>query len=153
MHPYSNSHPKKSIGQFLTGIKEILHEKGRWLYAIFAIGGICMFASFGILFHLSETLEAKYKLYGASKVFVLAIPLALLCLAFYGSGKIIGKNKVLMKWLGFSGMALLPAAMLITGFSQNIYFMVGFLSLGGIGIGVVLPCMDTLITEGIQKEN
>lgn len=50
-------------------------------------------------------------------------------------------------------MALITAAMFITGFSQNIYFMVGLLSLSGIGIGVVLPCMDALITEGIEKEN
>ncbi len=143
----------KSIGQFLTGIKEILHEKGRWLYAIFAIGGICMFATFGVLFYLSETLESEYNLHGASKGYVLAIPLALLCLASYGSGKIIGKNKLLMKWLGFGGMVLLTSAMLITVFSQNIFFMVGFLSVVGIGIGVVLPCMDALITEGIEKEN
>ncbi|WP_054940623.1 MFS transporter [Paenibacillus ihuae] len=143
----------KSIRQFLTGIKQILHEKGRWLYAIFAIGGICMFATFGVLFYLSETLESEYNLHGASKGYVLAIPLALLCLASYGSGKIIGKNKLLMKWLGFGGMVLLTAAMLITVFSQNIFFMVGFLSVVGIGIGVVLPCMDALITEGIEKEN
>lgn len=144
---------KTSLKEFLGGIKSVLHEKGRWLYAIFAIGGICMFATFGVLFYLSEILESKYNLHGAYKGFVLAIPLALLCLASYGSGKIIGKNKLLMKWLGFGGMALLTAATLITGFNENIYYMVGFLSLSGIGIGVVLPCMDALITEGIEKEN
>ncbi|MEK5030965.1 MFS transporter [Paenibacillus sp. FSL R7-0302] len=144
---------KTSLKQFLTGIREILHERGRWLYAIFAIGGICMFATFGVLFYLSEILESKYNLHGAYKGFVLAVPLALLCLASYGSGKIIGKNKLLMKWLGFGGMALLTASTLVTGFNENIYYMVGFLSVSGIGIGVVLPCMDALITEGIEKEN
>ncbi|QUL53243.1 MFS transporter [Paenibacillus tritici] len=143
----------KSLKQFLSGIKETLHERGRWLYAIFAIGGICMFATFGVLFYLSETLEAKYNLHGAYKGFVLAIPLALLCLASYGSGKVIGKNKPLMKWIGFGGMVIVTAAMLITALSDNIYFMVGFLSLSGIGIGVVLPCMDALITEGIEEES
>ncbi|WP_379159943.1 MFS transporter [Paenibacillus sp. sgz5001063] len=143
----------KAIKQFLREIKDILREKGRWLYSIFAIGGICMFVTFGVLFYLSETLEAKYNLHGSSKGFVLAIPLALLCLASYGSGKVIGQNKMLMKWLGFGGMVLLTAAMVITGFNNNIYFMVGFLSLSGIGIGVALPCMDALITESIEQEN
>ncbi|UQZ36178.1 MFS transporter [Paenibacillus sp. PK3_47] len=143
----------KSLRQFLSEIKEILHEKGRWLYAIFAIGGICMFVTFAVLFYLSETLESKYNLHGAAKGFVLAIPLALLCLASYGTGKVIGQNKKLMKWLGFGGMALLTAAMVVTGFYSGIYFMVGLLSLSGIGIGIALPCMDALITEGIDKEN
>ncbi|QQZ58583.1 MFS transporter [Paenibacillus sonchi] len=144
---------KKALRRFLGEVKDILHERGRWLYAIFAIGGICMFVTFGVLFYLSETLEAKYNLHGSSKGFVLAVPLALLCLASYGSGKIIGQNKALMKWLGFGGMVLLTAAMIITGFNNNIFFMVGFLSLSGIGIGVALPCMDALITESIEKEN
>lgn len=143
---------KTSVRQFLSGIADILRQHGRWLYAIFAVGGICMFVTFGVLFYLSETLEAKYNLHGAMKGFVLAIPLALLCLSSFGSGKIIGRNKSMMKWLGFSGMVLLTAAMVIAGFSKSIYMIIGFLSLGGIGIGAALPCLDALITEGIEQE-
>lgn len=43
--------------------------------------------------------------------------------------------------------------MLVTGFSNEIYFMVGFLILSGIGVGIVLPCMDALITRSIEKDN
>lgn len=142
----------KSLRQFSADIKDILHQKGRWLYAIFTIGGICMFVIFGVLFYLSEILESKYNIHGTTKGFVLAIPLSLLCLASFVSGKIIGKNKQLMKWLGFSGMVLLIISMIITGFTKDIYFMVGFLSLSGAGIGVALPCMDTLITDGVEKD-
>ncbi|WP_150267282.1 MFS transporter [Paenibacillus tepidiphilus] len=144
--------PQK-LKQFLKGIKEILHERGRWLYSIFAIGGICMFVVFGVLFYLSETLESKYGLHGASKGYVLAIPLAMLCLASYIGGKIIGQKKNRMKWLAFAGMALLTGAMVLTIFSKQIVYMVSFLSLGGIGIGLALPCMDALITESLEKES
>ncbi|QWU13525.1 MFS transporter, ACDE family, multidrug resistance protein [Paenibacillus sophorae] len=142
-----------TVPQFLAGIRSVLHEKGRWLYAIFAVGCICMFVTFGVLFYLSETLESVYRLRGVLKGLVLAIPLALLCLSSYGAGKIIGKNKNLMKWIGFGGMVLLTASMVITGFNKGIYYMVGFLGLAGIGIGAALPCLDALITESIEKEN
>lgn len=86
------------------------------------------------------------------KGLVLAIPLALLCLSSYLAGKFTGKNKAAKKWTGFAGMAILTASLIVTGFSSQIYFVVGMMTLGGIGIGMVLPCMDTLLTEGIEKE-
>ncbi|SES92133.1 MFS transporter [Paenibacillus sp. NFR01] len=143
---------KRKLREFLGEIKEILHKNGRWVYAIFAIGGICMYVVFGVLFYLSETLESKYNLHGASKGYVLAIPLAMLCLASFISGKFIGQKKPRMKWLAFTGMVILSAAMGVTLFSSNIYYMVGLLTVGGIGIGTVLPCMDALITESLEKE-
>lgn len=149
--------PKKdnaviSLKKFLVGTKETLKEKGRWLYAIFAVGCICMFILFGVLFYLSETLEAKYKLDGILKGLVLAIPLAILCLSSYIGGKVIGQNKKRMKWLGFAGMALITICLIIIGFSSQIVFVTSLFSLCGAGIGIALPCMDALITEGIDKE-
>lgn len=143
---------KVSLKKFLLGTKDTLKEKGRWLYAIFAVGCICMFILFGVLFYLSETLESKYKLDGILKGLVLAIPLALLCLSSYIGGKVIGQNKKRMKWLGFAGMALITICLIITGFSSQIVFVISLFSLCGAGIGIALPCMDALITEGIEKE-
>lgn len=149
--------PKKdkadiSLKKFLKGTKETLKEKGRWLYAIFAVGCICMFILFGVLFYLSETLEVKHKLDGILKGLVLAIPLAVLCLSSYIGGKVIGQNKKRMKWLGFAGMALITVCLIIIGFSSQIVFVTSLFSLCGAGIGIALPCMDALITEGIDKE-
>ncbi|WP_211747616.1 MFS transporter [Paenibacillus sp. Marseille-Q4541] len=149
--------PKKSkevptIREFLHSLKEVMAEKGRWLYAIFTVGCICMFVIFGVLFYLSETLESEYGVNGITKGFVLAIPLAALCLASLVSGKLIGKEKSRMKWIGFIGLIILTASLFIMGFSKSIYYVVGVFTVGGVGIGATLPCLDALITEGVEEE-
>jgi ACDE family multidrug resistance protein len=149
--------PKKSgreikLPQFMSSLKDIFKEKGRWLYAIFAIGCICMFLLFGVLFYLSDQLEAKQGLKGVLKGLVLAIPLGALCLASYLTGKQIGNNKILMKWCGVVGLVLSTAALFGIGFFNNIYFVIACLIVCGAGIGIVLPSSDALITEGIEKE-
>ncbi|GJM71318.1 hypothetical protein HMSSN036_35340 [Paenibacillus macerans] len=107
---------------------------------------------FGVLFYLSEQLEVKHGLNGVIKGLVLAVPLAALCLASYLTGKKIGKNKILMKWLGVAGLVLATGALFGIGFFNNIYFVIACLIVCGTGIGMVLPSQDALITEGIDKE-
>ncbi|KZE77023.1 MFS transporter [Paenibacillus jamilae] len=138
--------------EFVGNVKQVLAEKGRWLYAIFAMGGICMFVIFGVLFYLSDILESRYHLHGVWKGFVLAIPLVSLCLCSYLGGKVIGKHKKRMKWIGFAGLVILTISFAILGFFQHIYAVVGLFTLGGGGIGLALPCLDALITKGIEKE-
>ncbi|NUU76452.1 MFS transporter [Paenibacillus xylanilyticus] len=149
--------PKKkekppTFSEFVSSVRKVLKEKGRWLYALFAIGGICMFVIFGVLFYLSETLESEFRLKGVLKGLVLAIPLAALCLSSFLAGKWIGKNKVRMKWVGFAGLVVLTASLIIMGLWDNIYLVVGLFTLGSAGIGATLPCLDALITEGVDKE-
>ena len=149
--------PKKkekppTFSEFVASIRDVLKEKGRWLYALFAIGGICMFLIFGVLYYLSETLESEFALKGVVKGLVLAIPLAALCLASFVAGKWIGKDKSRMKWLGFAGLALVTVSLGIIGIFDNIYVVVGLFTLGSAGIGAALPCLDTLITEGVDKK-
>ncbi|RCX21387.1 ACDE family multidrug resistance protein [Fontibacillus phaseoli] len=142
----------KPLKEFMQSIKQVFAEKGRWLYAIFAIGGICMFLLFSVLFYLSNQLEEKHGLDGVLKGLVLAIPLAALCLASYLTGKKIGKNKKLMKWCGVIGLVLATGALFGISLFNNIYFVIGCLIICGVGIGIVLPSSDALITEGIEKE-
>ncbi|WML44962.1 MFS transporter [Neobacillus sp. PS3-40] len=138
--------------QFYTNVKTIFTQKGHWLYAIFFIGGILMFVLFGILFYLSDTFEKEYGIKDVKKGFFLALPLGALCLASFITGKIIKKNKILMKWLTLGGIAVAALAIAALYFSINLWFMVTMFLLTGIGIGIGLPCLDSLITEGIEKE-
>lgn len=138
--------------EFLHCIKDIFKEDGKWLYTIFIIGCILMFVLFGVLFYLSSMLEDKHNIDGIKKGLILAIPLAALCLSSYITGKKIKESKVLMKWITFGGTLLLGASIFVISFSENIYFLIATFIFCGIGIGVALPCLDALITEGIEKE-
>ncbi|GHH98342.1 MFS transporter [Neobacillus kokaensis] len=137
---------------FFIGIKKTFKEKGRWLYAIFFIGGILMLVLFGILFYLSEVFETQYGIKDIKKGFFLALPLGALCLSSFISGKIIKKNKVLMKWLTFGGILAAALSIAALWFSIKLWYMIGMFLISGVGIGIGLPCLDSLITDGVEKQ-
>lgn len=149
--------PKKqeqppSVTEFKNSIVHIFATNGWWLYAIFAIGIICMYILFGVQFYLSSLLERTYHIEGITKGFILAIPLIALCLTSYLTGKYIGQNKVRMKWITFTGLILVTGSVLWMGFLHSLYVLLIALSLCGLGIGAALPSLDALITEGFDKE-
>ncbi|MEH7275416.1 MFS transporter [Neobacillus vireti] len=138
--------------EFFTNIKQTFTEKGKWLYAIFFIGGILMLVLFGILFYLSEIFETEYGIKDLKKGLLLALPLGALCLSSFIAGKVIKDNKVLMKWLTFGGIVAAALAIAALWFSIKLWFMLSMFLIAGIGIGIGLPCLDALITAGIEKE-
>jgi MFS transporter, ACDE family, multidrug resistance protein len=140
------------FNEFFTNVKKTFTEKGKWLYAIFFIGGILMLVLFGILFYLSEIFETKYGIKDTKKGLFLALPLGALCLSSFIAGKTIKQNKVLMKWLTFGGIIATAISILALWFSIKLWFMISMFLIAGVGIGIGLPCLDALITEGIEKE-
>lgn len=154
--------PKKEIQEqsvisfkaFLASIKSILSEKGHWIYSVFAIGGIAMFILFGFLYYLSSTLEDIYNIHGIWKGALLAIPLSAICLASFLTGKFVGKSRPRMKWCTFIGSIMLFVSMLINAlfFLNNLAFLITLLFISGAGIGIMLPSLDSFITEGIEKK-
>jgi ACDE family multidrug resistance protein len=151
--PPQKTEEKTPFTQFLRRIKQIFVDNGNWLYAIFTIGCICMLVIFSTLFYLSDMLEDNYQIVGILKGCILAIPLTFLCLASYLTGKWVGRNKSLMKWLTFTGMAVGAVCLLLSGIVQSIILLITWVSLAGTGIGIALPCMDAMITDGIEKQH
>ncbi|SDH61065.1 MFS transporter, ACDE family, multidrug resistance protein [Alteribacillus persepolensis] len=141
-----------SFRQFIKGVKETFHHNGRWLVAVFFIGGILMLVLFGFLFHFSSLLEDTFHINGYMKGLVLAIPLLFLCIASFLSGKMIGEDKNRMRWFILIGNATAAISLFFVRDDMNLLLFTTLLSAAGIGIGASLPCLDALITEGIKKE-
>jgi MFS transporter, ACDE family, multidrug resistance protein len=147
-----NNTQKIPFKDFFISVKKTFSDSGRWLYAIFFIGAVLMFVLFGILFYLSDTFEKVYDIKDVKKGLFLAIPLGALCLSSYLTGKIIKKNKLLMKWITVIGIVMLAVSIALLMISKGIWFMLTMFLISGVGIGASLPCLDTLITDGVEKK-
>ncbi|MFC4306263.1 MFS transporter [Cohnella boryungensis] len=143
----------KPIPQYLRSIKQIFIKHGRWLIASFFAGSLALFILFGVLFFLSDILEKPpYSIDGVRKGFVLAIPLFGMVTTAYLTGTIIRKNGVLMRWLMNIGLALMVISLaLAIWLNSNLYVFIGLLTLSSIGTGLLLPCLNTMITGAVEK--
>jgi ACDE family multidrug resistance protein len=152
--PKKQQEKPPGISEFFKSVKSLFRQKGRWLYAIFALGGICMFTIFGTLFYLSQMLEDEHGMHGVLKGGMLAIPTAALCACSFGTGKLIGNHKKRMKWFNLAGVVLLSAATLACAWfgEASLLLDMVLISLSSAGVGIALPCLDAFITEGIEKE-
>ncbi|BCB04296.1 MFS transporter [Bacillus sp. KH172YL63] len=151
--PKNREEHKQSIREFVHEVRIVLGREKNWIVSIFAIGMISMFVLFGFLYHLSTRLETAYAIGGILKGLYLAIPLLFLCMTSYITGKMIGKNKEKMKWVIVFGALISSIAFIPFLFNEGKWVMILLLSVAGIGLGALLPCLDALITEGIDKEH
>ncbi|MBN6189342.1 MFS transporter [Aneurinibacillus sp. BA2021] len=139
------------LGQYLAAVKQIFKNKGRWLISAFFVGATGLFILFGVLFYLSDVLEETYKIDGMIKGIILSIPLLGMVITAYFTGAKIKQNKPLIRRLIVIGLIILSGSMLAVAFFKQIYLMIGLLTLGSIGIGLVLPCLNILITGAVDK--
>jgi ACDE family multidrug resistance protein len=148
----SNEPPK--LGAYIHQIGSILKEKGKWLIPSFFAGSLALFILFGVLFYLSNILEKPpYDIDGVKKGFVLAIPLLCMVVTSYTTGALIKKNGTLMRWLMNIGLIIMTVSLALTiFFFENLYMFIGLLSLSGIGTGLLLPCLNTMITGSVERE-
>ena len=149
--------PKKTdepptLKEFLKDTKKIFKKEGKWLYTIFLTGAFVMLILFSIQFYLSSILESKYDIHQIKKGFVLAIPLFFLCVASFITGKVIKDKIKLMKMLILISIIVSAITISFTAFFDNLYLLIGVLSIFGAGLGVILPSLDAIITENIDKK-
>ncbi|MDQ1909775.1 MFS transporter [Paenibacillus sp. GD4] len=143
------------LKEYIHTIGNTMKEKGRWLITSFFAGSLALFILFGVLFYLSDILEAPpFNIDGVKKGFVLAIPLLGMVITSYTTGSLIKKNGTLMRWLMNIGMLLMSVSLGLCIFinRDNLYLFIGLLTLSSIGTGLLLPCLNTMITGSVKKD-
>lgn len=149
--PESTSEPPQ-FKAYLHSIMHIFKTEGRWLVATFFVGTISLFVLFGLLFYLSDILEARYATDGLKKGYILAIPLLAMATTSFVTGRMIRKNFILMKALIIIGLLCMAAALILMIFFHKLIFLIIFLVINGFGTGLVLPCINSFITGSVDKE-
>jgi len=142
----------KSIAQYSQAIKKVFHEKSALLSVIFLAGTVALLILFGMLFFLSDYLEETVGLKGMVKGAALAVPVLFMSVTSFVTGLLIKNNVQLMKWLVVAGLGLVAGSLAALNAYQNIYFFFAGISIAGLGTGMLLPCLNIMITSTTATE-
>ncbi|KNZ70823.1 major facilitator superfamily protein [Thermincola ferriacetica] len=138
---------QENVANYISSLKNIFSNKAGLLLTSFFAGSLALLVLFGILFYLSDFLENTHKIFAVKKGFILAIPVLAMSSTSLITGSFIQKKVKLMKILTAAGLLILGASLGILPYLKNIYLFVGGIAVAGIGVGLVLPCLNTLITS------
>lgn len=146
--------PPMKLGQYTRTTLQLIREKARWLLTSYLAGALALFILFGVLFYLSQILEKPpYSIDGVVKGLVLAIPLLGMVITSYSTGSFIKKNGILMRKLMLLGLALMTGSLTAAIYlNANIFWLVGLATFSSVGTGLLLPCLNTMITGSVEKE-
>lgn len=142
----------QSVSQYMQSIKKVFEKKSAMLLTSFLGGMTALLILFGILFFLSDYLEKSVGLYGILKGAALAVPVLFMSITSYITGLLIKKKVKLMKWLVVTGLGLVAISLASLNLYSNIYFFFAGISITGVGTGLLLPCLNTIITSTVAAE-
>lgn len=140
------------LKEYMQSIKKIFEKKAPLLLSCFAAGAAALFLLFGVLFFLSDYLERVLNMALIPKGFALAVPVLFMSVTSYITGALIKKQIVLMKILVVTGLTTLAVSLGLMPLFENIYLFFALISIAGVGAGLVLPCLNMLITSSTSTE-
>lgn len=145
----TKSSKKQSLKEYVQGLKTIFKARASLLLPAFFAGSVILYLLFGVLFYLSDFLEKKIGVGGVKKGLLLAIPVLAMASTSLITGRIIKKQKKLMKLLVVIGSFIVAGSFVALSFFENIYFYFACVIFMGIGSGLTLPCLNTMITSAV----
>lgn len=144
---------KRPFRQYIAALVSIFDQKGVSLLFNFLGGMVVLFILFGVLSFSSDILEKNFNLRGIIKGMVLSIPLLTMSLTAYFTGLYLKKKGKYFKASYLAGLIITGIAMGILPFCcRSMVVYPAVLGLLGIGSGLVLPAVNTMVTSATQSE-
>lgn len=140
------------FGTYVKGLFSVFKHEGRWLFTAYLAGATCLLTLFGILFYLSDVLETTYNIDGVLKGCILAIPLLFMMTTSLITGSKIGKRLQRMKTSIMIGFLLMTISFSALVFFHKLVPFIAILVISSVGTGLVLPCLNSLITGSVGQE-
>ncbi|ACB85432.1 MFS transporter [Natranaerobius thermophilus] len=132
---------------YFTRIFDVFKDKKMVLIATYLAGFTVLFSLFGTLSYLSDILEIRYNLEGAPKGIVIALPVIVMAVTSYTTGHFI-QSKLLMSKLVVTGLTIIGLSFGgIILLLDNDYALFAGIILIGVGTGLVLTSVNTLVTS------
>lgn len=143
---------KQSAKEYWTSLKAIFREKAAPLLTTYLTGAVGLFLLFGLLSFVSDELELKHHMTGVIKGLYLAIPVAVMAIAAYAMGYLLqDRNAWLMPTIVI-GLSLATIGLVGLAFLSSLAFLIVLTSVIGLGIGVKLPALNTLVTGASEAD-
>ncbi|MGE5590211.1 MAG: MFS transporter, partial [Bacillota bacterium] len=122
------------------------------LLASFFAGTMVLFLLFGVLFYFSEIMEKEYNIDGLPKGFIIAVPVLVMSLTSYFTGKALTNRHNFLKHAVWIGLGIEAASLAAPSFFKNNWFLFVAIAVMGLGSGLALPALNTLITSSTRKQ-
>ena len=138
----------QSLSSYFSNLLQILKEKGVNLGIAFLCGLIVLFSLFGLLSFFSDLLESSFHLGIFERGLVIAVPVLTMAITSYLFGIVLKKQIVkMMKLAIIGGLLLVALGLFLFPLGHTVFTKTLFSTLIGIGTGMALPSLNTLITS------
>lgn len=153
LEPGKNNNNQKNLPSYWATLKSIWQQKGMALATAFAAGAASLLVLFGLLFLLSDRLEETFAVNGLRKGFYIALPVLVMAVTSYISGYILQKKIQLTKGAVICGLLLAAAGIgALYFFDRRLLPSLLTASLTGMGTGITLPALNTLVTSSVAPQ-
>ena len=146
-----NTSEQQGIKPYLQNIKTLFQKKGLSLLTTILAGMLVLFVLFGVLSFFSDILETKYHIRGLSSGLIIAIPILFMSITSYVSGRYLKNAKKHFKLAITISLIVVSISLIILNFMEPLFLYVSIFSLLGIGTGLMLPAVNTLVTSSTDK--